>query len=79
MYQVTVYAGTDPLTARLGHGPGATTLRHYADPVSEVDGRAAADLAPLTAPAACVVAAPQAERHPEVPLLLRTRRHDDLP
>jgi integrase len=29
--------------ARLGHGGGgATTLRHYADPVSEVDRRAAA-------------------------------------
>ena len=32
--------------ARLGHGSGAaTTLRHYADPVSEVDRRAAAYLA----------------------------------
>ena len=32
--------------ARLGHsGGGATTLRHYADPVSEVDRRAAAYLA----------------------------------
>ena len=39
--------------ARLGHGGGgATTLRHYADPVSEVDRRAAAYLAQLTAPAA---------------------------
>jgi integrase len=29
--------------ARLGHsGGGATTLRHYADPVPEVDRRAAA-------------------------------------
>jgi integrase len=38
--------------ARLGHGGGgATTLRHYADPVSEVDRRAAAYLARLTAPA----------------------------
>jgi integrase len=38
--------------ARLGHGSGgATTLRHYADPVSEVDRRAAAYLAQLTAPA----------------------------
>ena len=37
--------------ARLGHGGGgATTLRHYADPVSEVDRRAAAYLARLTAP-----------------------------
>jgi integrase len=36
--------------ARLGHGSGgATTLRHYADPVSEVDRRAAAYLADLTA------------------------------
>ena len=36
--------------ARLGHGSGgATTLRHYADPVSEVDQRAAAYLAQLTA------------------------------
>ena len=35
--------------ARLGHGSGgATTLRHYADPVSEVDRRAAAYLAQLT-------------------------------
>jgi integrase len=35
---------------RLGHGGGgATTLRHYADPVSEVDRRAAAYLANLTA------------------------------
>jgi integrase len=38
--------------ARLGHGGGgATTLRHYADPVSEVDRRAATYLAQLTAPA----------------------------
>ncbi len=36
--------------ARLGHGGGgATTLRDYADPVSEVDRRAAAYLAELTA------------------------------
>jgi integrase len=35
--------------ARLGHGDGgATTLKHYADPVSEVDRRAAAYLADLT-------------------------------
>jgi integrase len=35
--------------ARLGHGGGgATTLRHYADPVSEVDRCAAAYLAQLT-------------------------------
>ncbi len=39
--------------ARLGHsGGGATTLRHYADPVPEVDRRAAAYLAQLTAEAA---------------------------
>ena len=37
--------------ARLGHGGGgATTLRHYADPVSAVDRRAAAYLASLTSP-----------------------------
>lgn len=37
--------------ARLGHGSGgATTLRHYADPVSEVDRRAAAYPARLTMP-----------------------------
>jgi integrase len=36
--------------ARLGHGSGGvTTLRHYADPVSDVDRRAAAYLAQLTA------------------------------
>jgi integrase len=36
--------------ARLGHsGGGATTLRHYANPVPEVDRRAAAYLARLTA------------------------------
>ena len=36
--------------ARLGHsGGGATTLRHYADPVPKVDRRAAAYLAQLTA------------------------------
>ena len=36
--------------ARLGHsGGGATALRHYADPVPEVDRRAAAYLARLTA------------------------------
>jgi hypothetical protein len=35
--------------ARLGHGSGgASTLRHYADPVSEVDRRGAAYLAQLT-------------------------------
>jgi integrase len=39
--------------ARLGHsGGGATTLRHYADPVSEVDRRAAAYLSQLTSTAA---------------------------
>jgi integrase len=38
---------------RLGHGSGgATTLRHYADPVPEVDRRAAAYLSQLTASAA---------------------------
>jgi integrase len=36
--------------ARLGHsGGGATTLPHYADPVSEVDRRAAAYPAKMTA------------------------------
>jgi hypothetical protein len=35
--------------ARLGHSGGATTLRHYADPVPEVDRPAAAYLAQLTA------------------------------
>ena len=36
--------------ARLGHGSGgATTLRRYSGPVSEVDRRAAADLAQLMA------------------------------
>jgi DNA-binding transcriptional MocR family regulator len=35
--------------SRLGHsGGGATTLKHYADPVSEVDRRAAVRLAQLT-------------------------------
>jgi integrase len=35
--------------ARLGHsGGGATTLKHYADPVSEVDRRAAVRPAQLT-------------------------------
>jgi integrase len=39
--------------ARLGHsGGGATTLKHYADPVSEVDRRAAVRLAQLTSGAA---------------------------
>ena len=47
--------------ARLGHGGGgATTLRHYADPVSEVDRRAAAYLAQLTAPAVGDEATPEA-------------------
>jgi integrase len=42
--------------ARLGHGGGgATTLKHYADPVSEVDRRAAAYLAELTGTAVSVV------------------------
>jgi integrase len=50
--------------ARLGHGGGgATTLRHYADPVSEVDRRAAAYLAQLTAPAAGGAGEPEAELH----------------
>jgi integrase len=50
--------------ARLGHGGGgAMTLRHYADPVSEVDRRAAAYLAQLTAPAAGGVGEPGAELH----------------
>jgi hypothetical protein len=41
--------------ARLGHGGGgATTLRHYADPISEVDRRAAAYLAQITAPTGAV-------------------------
>jgi integrase len=35
--------------ARLGHSGGATTLRHYADPVTEVDRHAIAYLARLTA------------------------------
>jgi integrase len=52
--------------ARLGHGGGgATTLRHYADPVSEVDRRAAAYLAQLTAPAASIVATPPGGAHPK--------------
>lgn len=47
--------------ARLGHGGGgATTLRHYADPGSEVDRRAAAYLAQLTADTATSRAAPPA-------------------
>jgi len=38
--------------AGLGHGDGgATTLKHYADPTSEVDRRAAAYLCDLTAAA----------------------------
>jgi len=46
--------------ARLGHGGGgATTLRHYADPVSEVDRRAAAYLAQLTASTGSSGTAPQ--------------------
>jgi integrase len=47
--------------ARLGHGGGgATTLRHYADPVSEVDRRAAAYLAQLTAPRPSDAGGPEA-------------------
>jgi hypothetical protein len=54
--------------ARLGQGGGSgTTLRHYADPVSEIDRRAAAYLAQLTAPAVNAVAAPQAERQAKKP------------
>lgn len=49
-----------PTAARLGHGGGATTLWHYADPVSEVDRRAAAYLAQLTAHTATSKAAPAA-------------------
>ena len=54
--------------ARLGHsGGGATTLRHYADPVPEVDRRAAAYLAQLTAGSATSerlkLAARQDDRH----------------
>jgi integrase len=46
--------------ARLGHGGGgATTLRHYADPVSEVDRRAAAYLAHLTASTTSDVSGPR--------------------
>ena len=37
------------LSAAPRSGGGATTLKHYADPVSEVDRRAAAYLAQLTA------------------------------
>jgi integrase len=49
--------------ARLGHGSGgATTLRHYADPVSEVDRRAAAYLAQLTLPAADSKPQPPSQR-----------------
>jgi integrase len=44
--------------ARLGHsGGGATTLRHYADPVPEVDRRAAAYLSQLTSGASPPTAA----------------------
>lgn len=52
--------------ARLGHGSGgATTLRFYADPVTEVDRRAAAYLAQLTAPTAIGETVPsvQAQDH----------------
>ena len=52
--------------ARLGHGGGgATTLRHYADPVSEVDRRAAAYLAQLTAHTGTSRAAPPAGLPPQ--------------
>jgi hypothetical protein len=41
--------GLGNTAARLGHsGGGATTLKHYADPVSEVDRRAALYLAQIT-------------------------------
>lgn len=50
--------------ARLGHGSGgATTLRHYADPVSEVDRRAAAYLAQLTAPVVAAEPARTVSKH----------------
>jgi hypothetical protein len=48
---VTARFGLQNTAARHGHGHGdggATTLRHYSDPVSEVDRRAAAYLADLT-------------------------------
>ena len=49
--------------ARLGHSAGgATTLKHYADPVSEVDRRAAAYLAQLTAPPIIEQPTPTAQR-----------------
>jgi integrase len=49
--------------ARLGHsGGGATTLKHYADPVSEVDRRAAAYLAQLTAAQLTTPGAAEPER-----------------
>jgi integrase len=48
--------------ARLGHGSGgATTLRYYADPVSEVDRRAADYLANLTAQTATTATARHAD------------------
>jgi integrase/DNA-binding transcriptional regulator YhcF (GntR family) len=47
--------------ARLGHsGGGATTLKHYADPVAEVDRRAAAYLSQLTSGAAVLTQSPHA-------------------
>ena len=50
--------------ARLGHsGGGATTLRHYADPVPEADRRAATYLSRLTSnPAAAAATRRQQQR-----------------
>jgi integrase len=51
--------------ARLGHsGGGATTLKHYADPISEVDRRAAAYLAQLTIPPISEQSIPARPREP---------------
>jgi hypothetical protein len=62
--------------ARLGHsGGGATTLRHYADPIPEVDRRAAAYLAQLTARStpSSVRSSPRAGRVASAGLLARGR------
>ena len=50
--------------ARLGHSAGGATtaLKHYADPVSEVDRRAAAYLAQLTASPIIEQPTPTAQR-----------------
>ncbi|HEX2819899.1 MAG TPA: hypothetical protein VHO07_07010, partial [Streptosporangiaceae bacterium] len=63
--------------ARLGHsGGGATTLRHYADPVPEVDRRAAAYLAQLTArPAPSSLLTPGPAQGS--PLIIPAARHRD--